>query len=334
MSLIELNKNGIYCAEAKVYIDPWKPVDRAIITHGHSDHSRAGHKSYLCSNNSVPIIKHRLGHTINIKGIAYNESINVNGVKISFHPAGHIIGSAQIRLEGKGEIWVVSGDYKIENDGISEPFEPVRCSHYITESTFGLPVYRWRDQREVFAEINDWWKENQRLGKTTIITAYSLGKAQRILHNIDSSIGKIYTHGAIGNMNQAISASGIALPETLQISTNSKPQDFLGNLIMAPPGALGSSWMKRFKKVSVGIASGWMMLRGARRRRGADRGFVLSDHCDWDGLNIAIAASGAENIYPTHGYIEIYSRYLREQGYNAQPLETEFEGESLEKKEE
>lgn len=332
MPLIELNKNGIYCAEANVYIDPWRPVDRALITHGHSDHSRAGHKSYLCTNSSVPIIKHRLGAGINIKGIAYNETIRVNGVKISFHPAGHIIGSAQIRLEGQGEVWVVSGDYKIENDGISEAFEPVKCSHFITESTFGLPVYRWREQSKVFDEINTWWRENQQLGKTTIITAYSLGKAQRILHNIDSSIGKIFCHGAIGNMNQAIAESGIPLKETLLVNTESKPQDFEGSLIMAPPGALGSSWMKRFKKVSIGIASGWMMLRGARRRRGADRGFVLSDHCDWDGLNQAIAETGAENIYPTHGYTEIYSRWLREQGYNAQPLETEFEGESLEKK--
>lgn len=334
MALIELNKNGIYCAEADVYIDPWKPVDKALITHGHSDHSRHGHKAYLCTHASVPIIKHRLGQSINIRGIAYDESIYVNGVKFSFHPAGHIIGSAQIRVEGKGETWVVSGDYKIEDDGISGVFEPVKCTHFITESTFGLPVYKWKDQSEVFKEINDWWKENQALGKTTIITAYSLGKAQRILHNIDHTIGKIYTHGAIAKMNDAITASGVDLVKTELIQGETKPQDFAGSLIITPSSGLGSPWMKRFKNISVGIASGWMMLRGARRRRGADRGFVLSDHCDWDGLNKAIKATGAENIYPTHGYTEIYARYLREQGYNAQPLETEFEGESLEKKEE
>jgi len=333
MALIELNKNGIYCAEAKVYIDPWKPVDRAFITHGHSDHSRQGHKAYVSTNASVPIIKHRLGSDINITGIAYGESISVNGVKFSFHPAGHILGSAQVKAEGKGEVWVVSGDYKTENDGISGSFESVKCTHFITESTFGLPVYKWKEQSEVFEEINNWWKENQAQGKTTIITAYSLGKAQRILHNIDDTIGKIYCHGAIAKMNEAIIASGIHLKKTFLVEGETKPKDFAGSLIMAPPGALGSTWMKRFKNVSVGIASGWMMLRGARRRRGADRGFVLSDHCDWDGLNQAIAATGAENIYPTHGYTQIFSRWLREQGYNSQPLETEFEGESLEKTE-
>lgn len=334
MALLELNKNGIYCAEAKVYIDPWKPVERAFITHGHSDHSRYGHKAYLSTHASVPIIKHRLGADINIKGIDYNESISVNGVKFSFHPAGHIIGSAQIRAEGHGEVWVISGDYKTENDGISGSFEPVKCTHFITESTFGLPVYKWRDQSEVFKEMNDWWRENQAQGKTTIVTAYSLGKAQRILHNIDHTIGKIFCHGAIANMNEVIRNSGVEIKKTSRISKESNPKDFTGNMIITPPGALGSSWIKRFKNVSVGIASGWMMLRGARRRRGADRGFVLSDHCDWDGLNEAIAATGAENIYPTHGYTQIFSRWLREQGYNSQPLETEFEGESLEKKEE
>ena len=331
MPLIELNKNGIYCPEADVYIDPWKKVKRALITHGHSDHSRFGHSSYLCTHSSVPIIKHRLGSSINISGIGYGETISVNGVKISFHPAGHIIGSAQIRLEGKGEVWVVTGDYKIQNDGISEPYEPVRCTHFITESTFGLPVYKWQQQERVINNINNWWQENKEQNKTSIITAYSLGKAQRILHNIDQAIGKIYCHGAIAKMNAAIKASGIMLPETHLIEGDTKPSDFHGDLIIAPPSALSSPWMKRFKNVSVGIASGWMMLRGARRRRGADRGFVLSDHCDWEGLNTAIKATGAENIYPTHGYTQIFSRWLRDQGYNATPLETEFEGETLDK---
>jgi len=331
MPLIELNKSGIYCAEADVYVDPWRKVDRALITHGHSDHARFGHKSYLCTNSSVPILKHRLGANINISGMAYNESISVNGVKISFHPAGHIIGSAQVRLEGKGETWVITGDYKIQKDGISEPYEPVKCSHFITESTFGLPVYKWKDQATVMNEINQWWQSNKDQNKTTIITAYSLGKAQRILHNIDHHIGDIYCHGAIAKMNAAIVESGILLPKSSLIVGETKAEEFYGSLIIAPPSALGSPWMKRFKNVSVGIASGWMMLRGARRRRGADRGFVLSDHCDWYGLNDAVSATGAEHIYPTHGYTQIFSRWLRDQGYDATPLETEFEGESLDK---
>lgn len=333
MSLIDLNKNGIYCAEADMYIDPWRKVDKALITHGHSDHARYGHKSYLCVESSVPILKHRLGSKINISGIAFNETLMVNGVKISFHPAGHIIGSAQIRLEGKGEVWVITGDYKIQDDGISEPFEPIKCSHFITESTFGIPVYKWKAQSEVIGEINQWWQDNKEENKTSIITAYSLGKAQRILHNINHQIGDVYCHGAIAKMNDAIISSGISLPKTKLIAEKTQAKEFYGSLILAPPSALGSPWMKRFKQVSVGIASGWMMLRGARRRRGADRGFVLSDHCDWDGLNDAIKATGAENIYPTHGYTQIFSRWLREQGYNANPLETEFEGESLDKTE-
>jgi len=329
MAVIDFTEKGLYCSKADVYIDPWKPVDHAIITHGHSDHSRWGHGSYACVKSSAAILKHRLG-TINLTAYEYGERFQVNGVNFSFHPAGHIIGSAQIRIEQDGEIWVVTGDYKLEDDGISEPYEQLQCHHFITESTFGLPIYAWEDQQKTYDDINNWWSQNQTEKKATILTAYSLGKAQRILHNINADIGPIYSHGAIWNMNDALVQQGIKLPHTDKVNTTHKPKDFENALIICPPAATGSAWMKRFKSASIGVASGWMALRGARRRRGADRGFILSDHCDWPSLNQAVKDTGAEYIYPTHGYTDIYSKWLNEEGYTARPVETAFIGESLE----
>ncbi|MEL6389073.1 MAG: ligase-associated DNA damage response exonuclease [Bacteroidota bacterium] len=329
MGLISHTKNGLYVEPAKVYIDPWRKVDNALITHGHSDHARWGHKYYVCATSSVNILKHRLGHDINIRGIDYGEALTVNGVRFSFHPAGHITGSAQVRVEYQGEIWVATGDYKIEDDGLCEPYEPVACHHFITECTFGLPVYRWRPQKKIMSEINMWWSKNVSLGKTSVITAYSLGKAQRIINSVDHSIGPIYTHGAVENMNQVYRESGIPLPETIHLNPKTDTTDLPRGLVVCTPGAVGTPWMKRIKNFSLGAASGWMMIRGNRRRRGADRGFVLSDHCDWDGLNQAIEATGATHIYPTHGNTTTFSQYLREQGYHAQPIETEFGDEQV-----
>ena len=331
MNLLQFTQRGIYCEKADVYIDPWKPVRRALITHGHSDHARPGHKYYLCAHNSVPILKLRLGNHIKVAGIDYNKELIINGVKISFHPAGHIIGSAQIRVEYKGETWVVSGDYKIEDDGISEAFEPVKCHHFITETTFGLPVYTWKPQKEVFQDIAEWWNDNKEEGKVSVLTAYSLGKAQRIIQNVES-LGTIYTHGAIENMNKTLRSNGVDIRDTTLVTPETSFSELKGNLVIAPPSALGSPWIKKFKNCSVGIASGWMALRGIRRRRGADRGFALSDHCDWDGLNTAIEQTGAQHIYATHGYTSIFSQWLNEKGYDAQTVSTEYEGESLDNK--
>lgn len=328
MNLIQSTDKGLYCKQANVYIDPWKPVDKALITHGHSDHARPGHKAYACVSSSKAILRHRLG-PIQITTYDFGEVFTINGVRFSFHPAGHVIGSAQIRVEYKGEIWVVTGDYKLEDDGISEAYEQLRCHSFITESTFGLPVYNWTDQEDVYDEINNWWSDNIDEGKTSVLTAYSLGKAQRILQHLDQSIGPVYCHGAIANMNDSIVESGIPLPSYHHVPLDSKPKDYTSSIVLAPPSAIGSAWIKRFKNISTGVASGWMALRGARRRRGADRGFVLSDHCDWKGLNQAIKDTGAENIFPTHGYTELFSQWLNDQGYQAQPIETAFVGETL-----
>ncbi len=323
--LLVFNNKGIYCEVAGVYLDPWQPVEKAIITHGHADHSRWGHKQYITHHTNVPIIKHRLGD-INVTGKKYNETFVINNVKFSFHPAGHIIGSSQIRVEHKGEVWVFTGDYKIEDDGISVPYESIKCQTFITECTFGLPAFKWIPQAEVFEDINSWWAANKDEGKTSILFGYSLGKAQRLLKYLDTSIGKIYTHGAIENMTEVIRPM-VEFPETTLITRDTKKDELLGNIVLAPPSTHGSTWIRKMVPYVTASASGWMAFRGARRRRAIDKGFVLSDHCDWQGLLKAIEATGAEKIISTHGYTDIFSRYLREQGYDARTEKTQYEGE-------
>jgi len=325
--LLQFDSKGIYCHQAGVYIDPWRKVDKAIITHGHSDHARYGSKSYLCTEQSVPILKHRLGQKINVAGVKYGETFMVNGVKFSFHPAGHIIGSAQVRVEYKGEVWVASGDYKVQDDGISGAFTPVKCHAFITESTFGLPLYNWKPLPEVFAEINQWWAECSEENRPAIITTYSLGKAQNLLHNIDRSIGPIYGHAAINKMNAVLNQAGLFDVTTLDVDPDKA--DYGGSLIVTPGSGLNSKWAERFKNASTASASGWMALRGARRRRSVDRGFVLSDHADWEGLNSAIKATGASKVVVTHGYQALFSKWLSTQGYEALTQKTLYEGEVL-----
>lgn len=327
MNLLEFTDKGICCPQAQVYLDPWKPVKRALITHGHSDHARWGNEHYLCTTAAAPVIRYRLRSEHTIETIDYGKTISINGVQFSFHPAGHIPGSAQIRVEYLGEVWVFSGDYKLQPDNLAEPFETIRCHTFITESTFGLPVYNWKPQSEVFEDMNAWWRKNQTEGKVSVIAGYSLGKSQRILKNIDSSIGKIYVHGAVDAINQVLINQGIVLPETLRVTKETTKKDYEGALVICPPSAVGSPWMQRFQPYSLGVASGWMKLRGARRRRGADRGFVLSDHADWTELNSAIKATGAERVYVTHGYSELYAQWLNENGYEAHEVKTQYEGE-------
>lgn len=334
MPLLEFTEEGIYCPQADVHIDPWKRVKKAIITHAHADHSRWGMQHYLAHDMSIPVMKLRLGQEISVQGLEYNEPILMNGVKISLHPAGHIPGSSQVRVEYKDEIWVVSGDYKVENDGLCTPFEAIKCHHFITECTFGLPVYHWKPQIEIFSEINDWWSQNAKDGKTTFITAYSLGKAQRIIKNLDHSIGKVYTHGAIENTNEVLREAGLALQDTVRVTKDIDKKAYQGSIVIAPPSAINSPWMRKFKPLSLGIASGWMQLRGTRRRRAADRGFALSDHADWPGLLQAIKATEAERVITTHGYTNVFSRYLNEIGIASIEEKTLFTGETIDSSEE
>lgn len=333
--MLTFNDNGIYCAQADIYIDPWRPVDNAVITHAHSDHARWGMKKYLAHKDAVPVLKQRLGQDINVEGVPYDTSITINGVTISLHPAGHIWGSAQVRLEYKGEIWLVSGDYKLQEDGISTPFEPIKCHHFITESTFGLPVYKFPEPVSVHSDINSWWRSNVAEGKNSVLFGYALGKAQRIIKHLDPTIGAIYTHGAIHNVNKLYEHHVGSLPPTTYLNKDIDRKKIKGAMIIAPPSADGTPWLKSLKPYRTGICSGWMQLRGTRRRRSADRGFVLSDHADWNELNKAILTTGAENIYVTHGYKSIYAKWLREEyGLNATEVDTLYTGEQLDNNEE
>lgn len=329
MALLKFTDKGIYCPPAKVYIDPWKKVEKALITHGHADHARWGMDAYLCTHEARPVMQHRLGQSAKIDAVAYGEKVYINGVEISFHPAGHVVGSAQIRIAYKGEVWVVSGDYKCEYDGISTAFEPVTCHTFITESTFGLPVYRWQPQEHIFREINDWWAANKARGVTSVLYCYALGKAQRILANVDVGIGKIYCHGAVEVLNQVLRQQGIPLPETHTVQKDTLRSELTGSLVLTPQSASGTPWLRRFAPFETASASGWMNLRGMRRRGALDRGFVLSDHADWPGLVSAVEASGAEKVFVTHGYSEQFAQWLNEKGIAADIVSTQFEGEPV-----
>ena len=324
--LLAFNQNGIHCAKADVYLDPWRKVDKAIISHGHADHSRWGNKKYITHHDNIPIMKHRLGE-IDVMGKAYGESFTINNVKFSLHPAGHVIGSSQIRVEHQGEVWVFTGDYKDEADGVCTPYEPVKCHTFITECTFGLPAFKWKPQAEVMTDINEWWQNNKADGRTSVLFGYSLGKAQRLLKHLDTNIGDIYTHGAIENMTNVLRTL-VDFPETKLITRETTKKELSGNLVLAPPSAHGGTWIRKMVPYVTASASGWMTFRGARRRRAIDKGFVMSDHCDWDGLLNSIKATECEKVICTHGYTDIFSRYLREIGYDARTQDTQYDGET------
>ncbi len=325
MEVLEFTDKGIFCPQGNFYIDPWQKVDYAVITHAHSDHARWGSRYYLAHERSAGILKLRLGQDISLQCLGYNQPLEINGVKVSLHPAGHIIGSAQVRVESRGEVWVVSGDYKTQSDGLSEPFEPVQCHVFITESTFGLPVYRWRPQQEVFDSINSWWAKNAAEGYNSIIYAYVLGKSQRLMSGVNPAIGPIVVHSGILATNAAL---GIKLPEAH--SATSWPKGQTGALVIAPTSAQDSPWLRRFEPYRTAAASGWMAIRGNRRRGALDTGFVLSDHADWLGLLSSIEATGAHRVFVTHGYSQTLARYLTEKGIEARLVQTQFEVEASE----
>lgn len=331
--VLSFTDRGIYCAAGDFYVDPWRPVERALITHGHADHARWGMGTYLATHSALPVMRHRLGD-ISAEGVRYGEVRKIGDASVSFHPAGHVPGSAQIRVEVAGEVAVASGDYKVTDDGLSEPFEPVKCHHFITESTFGLPVFRWKDQTEVAKELNAWWAGCAAEGKTAFLGAYALGKAQRLMSMLDPAIGPILTHAAVENTNRILRDQGIDLPATILANSDITPKDHPRAIVLCPPSAQGSAWARRFGAQENAFASGWMALRGIRRRRAGDRGFVISDHADWPGLLWAIKETKAENIYVTHGYTDIFTRYLNENGWDAQVVPTQFEGETLDQGEE
>jgi putative mRNA 3-end processing factor len=327
--LLTVTERGVYCAAGDFYVDPWAGVDRAVITHAHGDHARWGSRAYLGSREGARVLRTRLGADARIRSVDWGEPVDVNGVRVSLHPAGHILGSAQVRIEHRGEVWVLSGDYKTEPDPTCTPFEPVPCHTFVTESTFGLPIYRWAPQAQTFAEIRAWWQANADAGRASILFGYALGKAQRLLAGLfDANVGPIYTHGAVETLNRDYRAQGVALPPTMHAGLAPKGTDFGRALIVAPPSAAGSTWLRRFGQSSTAFASGWMRIRGTRRRRSLDRGFVVSDHVDWPSLLSAIEATMAERVWVTHGYREPVVRWLREHGLEAIAIASRWEGEA------
>lgn len=326
--LLEVTEAGLYCAAGDFYVDPWRRVDRAVVTHAHADHARPGHGRYLCAAPGKPVLRTRMGGNATIETVRYGETTSINGVTVSLHPAGHVLGAAQVRVEHRGEVWVVTGDYKLDHDPTCAPFEPVRCDVFVTESTFGLPVYRWPDPAAVAAQMNAWWRANRDVGRTSVILAYALGKAQRIAASVDPEIGPIVAHGAVMKLVEAYRASGVRLPSIDRVPPRARRVGGGRALVIAPPSVLGTPWLKMFGESSVAVASGWMTVRGVRRRRGVEQGFVVSDHADFPGLISAIDASGASRILVTHGFSDVLSRYLRERGLDAKPLATRFTGET------
>jgi putative mRNA 3-end processing factor len=333
--LIVLRPQGLYCPAGDFHIDPWRPVQRAVLTHAHADHARAGHASYLATAISAGVLRARLGDDVALQGVAYGEVVDIHGVRVSLHPAGHVLGSAQVRVEHRGRVWVASGDYFVSGvhgdaNPTCAPFEPLRCHCFITESTFGLPIYRWRAQAAVQREINAWWQANADDGRASLLMGYAFGKSQRLLAGLDASIGPIAAHGAVENINAAYRAAGVALPATQRVAQLSR-DELKRALVLAPPSAQNSAWARRLgADASDAFASGWMRLRGARRRRGVDRGFVLSDHADWPGLQRAIRATGAERVIVTHGYEAVMVRALSQQGLQAQAFATEYGDDTIE----
>lgn len=310
--MLELREAGLYCPAGDFYVDPWLPVERAIVTHAHSDHAFPGSRRYLTAAAGEVLLRARLGPDATIQPLPYGETLHLGGAKISLHPAGHILGSAQVRMEHRGEVWAVSGDYKLAPDPTCAPFEPLRCHTFVTESTFALPIFRWPDEADTLSAINAWWRANRDAGRTSVLFAYPLGKAQRVLAGIDASIGPICAHRSVERYNAIYRGQGIALPQTGPAAA--------GVLVVTPP-----TNTHRDADASTAFVSGWMRIRGTRRRRSLDRGFVMSDHADWPGLLRAIEETGAETVWVTHGYRAPLVRWLQEHGRAAVSVETRFE---------
>jgi len=323
VSIITFTNKGIYCPQGKFYIDPWLPVDHAVITHGHADHARWGSKHYLCHKYTEPVLRLRIDPDLSISTLDYNQTIFINGVKLSMFPAGHIVGSAQIRLEYGGYVAVISGDYKTEYDGISTAFEPVKCNEFVTESTFGLPIYNWLPQQELFGGIKDWIANNQLQDKTSVFIAYSLGKAQRLMKGLEGT-ARLFVHNSVNNLNKAIESNGIILPQAEIVTMETPKSETQNQIVILPPALLGTNLIKKLPNASVAICSGWMQVRGSRRWQAADAGFAVSDHADWSGLLSAIKATGAEKVYVTHGSTATFSKYLNEIGIESAEVATQY----------
>lgn len=328
MQLLQTTDRGLYCPPGDFYVDPQRPVDRAVVSHAHTDHARWGCRRYLASEKSEHLLRMRMDDDAEFSFLPYGESTTIGGVDVSFHPAGHMLGSAQVRLEYRGQVAVVTGDYKLGSDPTCESWTPLKCHLLVTESTFGLPIYRWDESSVVFDQVNDWWRQSRDDGKCCVLYGYAVGKSQRLLAGLDPSIGPIYTHGAIEKGTQAYRRTGVDLPATTYVGGLPTKHKFVGAIVVAVPSAHGTPWMRKFGRVSTAMASGWMAVRGSRRRRSVDRGFVISDHVDWPQLITAVEACDPETVWVTHGYSAAVARYLNEQGRDARVIDSRLRTES------
>ena len=340
--LVQVRPQGLYVPRGDFYIDPWKGVPRAVITHAHGDHARSGSGRYWGAAPGLGLLRERLGRGATIEPVPYGQRFTLGGVTVSLHPAGHVLGSAQIRVQADDEVWVVSGDYKRDPDPTCAPFEVVPCDVFITEATFGLPVYRWADSAVVAQEILDWWIDCRDAGMAAVLFCYALGKAQRVLAELQRLRGAIDAaaldpvvalHGAMPGLIKVYREAGVEMLPAEPVGNLPKGTSFAGRLVLAPPGASGTPWMRRFDPpksngYSTGFASGWMRVRGGKRRLAYDRGFTLSDHADWPGLLRTIEETGAGRVLATHGNTDALIAVLRARGLVADELKTHFEGES------
>ncbi|MEM9597071.1 MAG: ligase-associated DNA damage response exonuclease [Acidobacteriota bacterium] len=326
--LLVPRNGGLHCPAGGFDVDPGEPAPLALITHAHSDHARPGSGRYLAAEPTVPFLRLRLGEDIDVTGVPFGETVRLGDAGVSFHPAGHILGSAQVRVEAGGEVWVVSGDYARQPDPTSEPFEVVPCDTFVTEATFALPIYRFPDPGRVAEEVLSWWDACRDDGRAAVLACYALGKSQRLLAELARITDRtVHLHGAMVQTTRLYREAGIPLLETAAVADRPDGTNFAGELILAPPSALRSPWMRRFGDARTAFASGWMRLRGPRRRRAVDRGFVLSDHADWPDLVRTVEETGARRVLVTHGFREPLARFLRERGLDAEVLATGFEGE-------
>jgi putative mRNA 3-end processing factor len=310
--LIKYKDGNLYCELADIWIDPSKPVKRALITHAHFDHFTFGCEEYFSTKETAILIKKRVEDDLNIKEFDYGEEFKVNGINISFHPSGHILGSSQIRFIFAEEKWLITGDFKLQNDETCKKYEIVKTDYLISECTFGLPIFKWDETKKIATNISNWITNSP--DKTSLLFCYSLGKAQRLLNEISKTNfeGNIYSHKSIHKMNDCYRQLGICIKDTIKIENKKKIDQLKGNLILLPPSLSKGSYLKNLKNIQTAFASGWMSIRALRNRSGYDKGFAISDHADWNGILEVVKKSEAKNVFFHHGDSEVLSKYLSE----------------------
>ncbi len=317
--MLTMTKQGLFCRAGDFYIDPSRGVDHAVITHAHSDHARRGSRQYYCVRSGEALLRARIGQNIPVKTFAFAEPFEINGVKISLHPAGHILGSSQVRLEYAGEVWVASGDYKRDRDPTCEPFEPIPCDVFVTEGTFGTPNYVWEKDMDLGKQIHDWWMRNAARGVNSVLFAYSLGKAQRVLGVLEPFADRpVHCDPSVAELNECYREQGIALAPTTCLSELDSDRRPVGELFLVPQSFLKTPRARMLgPRYETAFASGWMA--GGRGFGSYNKGFVMSDHADWNDLVRTVLETGAKRVYVQHRGKGALVKHLRTLGVDAYP---------------